>query len=84
MQLTKPRPKFSGRLWGPLSLPVLWEAEDTSSGLERPEHEADHSLPWSANDNNVPSFTSNPPHKFRLTLFRLSPFICLGSWNHCN
>jgi hypothetical protein len=49
------------RLWGPTQPPLQWVPGALSLGVKRPECEADHSPPSSAEVKNVRSYTSTPP-----------------------
>jgi hypothetical protein len=52
-------PRRPDRLWGPPSL-----FSNGYRGLKRPEHEADHSPPTSAEGKNTWICTSTPPYVF--------------------
>jgi hypothetical protein len=52
---------------GPTQPPIQWVPGALSLGVKWPGQEADHSLPSSAEDKNVWSYTSTPP-------------ICLMAW----
>jgi hypothetical protein len=49
---------------GPTQPPIQWVLEVLSLGVKRPEREADHSPPSSAEVNNAWSYTSTPPYVF--------------------
>jgi len=44
--------------------PPKWVPRAPSLGVKQPGHETDHSLPSSAKDNNVWSYTSTPQYAF--------------------
>jgi hypothetical protein len=57
---------------GPIQPPIQWVPRAPSSGVERPGHEADHSLPTSAQVKNMWIYICIPPYVFMAQ--------CLISW----
>jgi len=57
-------PLFPDRLWGSTQPFIQWVPGNPPPGAKRPVYEADHSPQSSAEDKNVWSYTSTPPHIF--------------------
>jgi hypothetical protein len=49
---------------GPTQPPIQWVPEVLTPGVKRLDHEADHSLPSSAEVKNARSYTSTPQYVF--------------------
>jgi hypothetical protein len=54
----------SSSVLGPTQPPIQWVPGALSMGVKRPDREADHSPPSSAESRNVWSYTSTPQYIF--------------------